>query len=100
MGNHSYLDSVPATLECLLTPYMLDLPVSVQSIYVHTIIKIYGFWVHELADEWNGELQQEFLKVTEVMRSKISIFEGSTDLEVKERVSQNLKVRQKGITHL
>ncbi|KAJ8656449.1 hypothetical protein O0I10_007772 [Lichtheimia ornata] len=81
----SYLDSVPATLECLLTPYMLDLPVSVQSIYVHTIIKIYGFWVHELADEWNGELQQEFLKVTEVMRSKISIFEGSTDLEVKER---------------
>lgn len=80
---------------------MLDLPVSVQSIYVHTIIKIYGFWVHELTDEWNGELQQEFLKVTEVMRSKISIFEGSTDLEVKERVSQHeYKVRQQELTQV
>ncbi|KAI9497642.1 adaptin N terminal region-domain-containing protein [Zychaea mexicana] len=81
----SFLDNIPATLECLLTPYVVDMPVKVQAIYVHNIIKIYAFWVNELIDEWNTELQTEFVKVTEVMKDKISMFTRSADLEVQER---------------
>lgn len=65
---------------------MADLPVKVQSLYVHNIIKIYAFWVNELIEEWNPELQNEFVKVTEVMKEKMGMFSRSIDLEVQERV--------------
>ncbi|KAF7720863.1 AP-3 complex subunit delta-1 [Apophysomyces ossiformis] len=81
----SFLDDVPATLECLLTPLVVKMPVKVQAVYVHNIMKIYGFWVTELIDQWNPELQGEFIKVTQVMREKMDMFAGSTDLEVQER---------------
>ncbi|ORZ00266.1 adaptin N terminal region-domain-containing protein [Syncephalastrum racemosum] len=80
-----YLDNVPSTLECLLTPFVVDLPVKVQSLYVHNIIKIYAFWVNELVDQWNFELQNEFVKVTEVMKEKMDMFTRTSDLEVQER---------------
>ncbi|KAG2224867.1 hypothetical protein INT45_008049 [Circinella minor] len=81
----SFLDNIPSTLECLLTSYVVDMPVKVQAIYVHNIIKIYGFWVNELIDEWNTELQTEFVKVTEVIKDKMGMFTRSADLEVQER---------------
>ncbi|KAI9272741.1 adaptin N terminal region-domain-containing protein [Phascolomyces articulosus] len=81
----SFLDNIPATLECLLTPYVVDMPVKVQAVYVHNIIKIYAFWANELIDEWNTELQTEFVKVTEVMKDKMGMFTRSVDLEVQER---------------
>ncbi|KAL0091343.1 adaptin N terminal region-domain-containing protein [Phycomyces blakesleeanus] len=87
----SFLDDVPSTLECLLTPTASKLPVKVQSIYVHNIMKIYAFWVTELISQWNDEVQTEFLKVTRVLRDKIDMFAQSLDLEVQER-SGNAKV--------
>ncbi|KAI9018737.1 adaptin N terminal region-domain-containing protein [Phycomyces nitens] len=87
----SFLDDVPSTLECLLTPTAAKLPVKVQSIYVHNIMKIYAFWVTELIRQWDDEVQTEFLKVTRVLRDKIDMFAQSLDLEVQER-SGNAKV--------
>ncbi|KAG0187198.1 AP-3 complex subunit delta-1 [Apophysomyces sp. BC1034] len=81
----NYLDDVPTTLECLLTPLVTKMPVKVQATYVHNIMKIYGFWVTDLIDQWNPELQGEFIKVTHVMREKMDMFAGSSDLEVQER---------------
>ena len=66
------------------------MPVKVQALYVHNITKIYAFWVNELIDEWNTELQTEFVKVTEVMKEKMGMFTRSTDLEVQERVCDSL----------
>ncbi|CAO3646218.1 unnamed protein product [Cunninghamella blakesleeana] len=85
-----YLDNVPATLECLLTPYAIQLPVKVQTIYVQNIIKVYAYWVTELLPQWNLELQGEFMKVTRVMSDKMDMFIQSTDLEVQER-ARNVK---------
>lgn len=84
--HHRYLDSVPSTLECLLTPYVTDMPAKVQKLYVHNVIKIYAFWVQGLIEEWNAELQGEFVKVTQVMKEKMGMFARSVDLEVQERV--------------
>jgi AP-3 complex subunit delta-1 len=81
----SYLEDIPSTLECLLTPQVVHLPVTVQTIYVHSVIKIYAFWTNELASQWNLELQHEFLKVTQVMCDKMNMFTHSKDLEVQER---------------
>ncbi|KAI8981412.1 adaptin N terminal region-domain-containing protein [Pilobolus umbonatus] len=81
----NYLENIPSTLECLLLPQTAKLPVKVQKIYVHTIIKIYAYWTSELITQWNDELQREFTKVTEVMRDKMDMFTHSTDLEVQER---------------
>lgn len=88
MGTHiitSYLEDIPSTLECLLTPQVIHLPVKVQTIYVHSVIKIYAFWTNQLASQWNPELQHEFLKVTQVMCDKMNMFTHSKDLEVQER---------------
>ena len=95
----SFLDNIPSTLECLLTSYVVDMPVKVQAVYVHNIIKIYGFWVNELIDEWNTELQAEFVKVTEVMKDKMGMFIRSADLEVQERVSY-LNIRNRSMENL
>ncbi|CAO3623045.1 unnamed protein product [Cunninghamella echinulata] len=84
------LDNVPATLECLLTPYASQLPVKVQTVYVQNILKVYAYWVTELLPQWNFELQGEFIKVTRVMSDKMDMFIQSTDLEVQER-ARNVK---------
>ncbi|CAO3581359.1 unnamed protein product [Absidia cylindrospora] len=81
----NYLDDIPTTLECLLTPTASKLPVKVQAVYVQNIMKIYAFWVTELTHQWNPELQGEFLKVTQVMTQKMDMFTKSTDIEVQER---------------
>ncbi|CEP17621.1 hypothetical protein [Parasitella parasitica] len=81
----NYLDDIPTTLECLLAPQAAHLPVKVQTIYVHSIIKIFAFWASQLTSQWNTELQHEFVKVTQVMRDKMDMFTHSTDLEVQER---------------
>lgn len=81
----NYLEDIPSTLECLLTPQVTKLPVKVQTIYVHSVIKIYAFWTSELTSQWNAELQREFIKVTKVMHDKMDMFTHSTDLEVQER---------------
>lgn len=62
------------------------MPANVQKLYVHNVIKIYAFWVQGLIEEWNAELQTEFVKVTQVMKDKMSMFARSADLEVQERV--------------
>jgi AP-3 complex subunit delta-1 len=72
-------------LESLLAPQVSKLPVKVQTIYVHSVIKIYAYWTSELTHQWNSELQTEFIKVTKVMRDKMDMFIHSTDLEVQER---------------
>ncbi|GAA5805666.1 adaptin N terminal region-domain-containing protein [Helicostylum pulchrum] len=81
----NYLQDIPSTLECLLTPQVTKLPVKVQTIYVHSVIKIYAYWTSELTSQWNPELQREFIKVTNVMYEKMDMFTHSTDLEVQER---------------
>lgn len=68
-----------------MTPQVVKLPVKVQTIYVHSVIKIYAFWTSELTSQWNAELQREFIKVTNVMYEKMDMFTHSTDLEVQER---------------
>lgn len=87
---YSYLEDIPSTLECLLTPHASDLPVKVQTIYVHSIIKIYAYWTSELVSQWNMELQHEFQKVTQVMCDKMDMFVKCKDLEVQER-AHNVK---------
>ncbi len=72
-------------MECLLTPQVTKLPVKVQTIYVHSVIKIYAYWTSELTSQWNAELSSEFIKVTKVMYEKMDMFTHSTDLEVQER---------------
>lgn len=84
------MDDIPSTLECLLTPHASDLPIKVQTIYVHTIIKIYAYWTSELISQWNMELQHEFTKVTQVMCDKMDMFIKCKDLEVQER-AHNVK---------
>lgn len=69
-----------------MTSYVTDMPANVQKLYVHNVIKIYAFWVQGLTEEWNAELQTEFVKVTQVMKDKMSMFARSADLEVQERV--------------
>lgn len=91
------MDNVPATLECLLTPYANQLPVKVQTVYVQNIIKVYAYWVTELLPQWNFELQGEFIKVTRVMSDKMDMFIQSTDLEVQERVNNNSNDNEKKI---
>ncbi|KAI8373125.1 adaptin N terminal region-domain-containing protein [Radiomyces spectabilis] len=81
----NFLDDIPATLERLLTPYVVKMPMSVQIVYVQNIMKIYAYWVSELIPQWNAELQEEFVKVTHVMREKLQMFIQSSDLEVQER---------------
>jgi AP-3 complex subunit delta-1 len=81
----SYLEDIPSTLECLLSPQVIHLPAKVQTIYVHSVIKIYAFWTNELASQWNPELEHEFTKVTKVMYDKMNMFTQSKDLEVQER---------------
>lgn len=81
----NFLEDIPSTLECLLTPQVVKLPVKVQTIYVHSVIKIFAFWTSELTSQWNAELQREFVKVTNVMYEKMDMFTHSTDLEVQER---------------
>ncbi|SAM07133.1 hypothetical protein [Absidia glauca] len=81
----NYLDDIPTTLECLLTPAASNLPVKVQAVYVQNIMKIYAYWVTELTHQWNPELQGEFLKVTQVMTDKMDMFTRSSDIEVQER---------------
>ncbi|KAG1467160.1 hypothetical protein G6F56_004568 [Rhizopus delemar] len=80
-----YLEDIPLTLECLLLPQVTHLPVKVQTVYVHSVIKIYAYWTSELTSQWDAELQREFVKVTEVMYEKMDMFTHSTDLEVQER---------------
>ncbi|KAI8083196.1 adaptin N terminal region-domain-containing protein [Gilbertella persicaria] len=81
----NYLEDIPSTLECLLTPQVTKLPVKVQTIYVHSVIKIFAYWTTELIPQWNAELQGEFIKVTQVMHDKMDMFTHSADLEVQER---------------
>lgn len=81
----NYLENIPSTLECLLTPQVAKLPVKVQTIYVHSVIKIYAYWTSELTSQWNAELHGEFVKVTKVMYEKMDMFTHSADLEVQER---------------
>ncbi|KAI7890592.1 adaptin N terminal region-domain-containing protein [Mucor mucedo] len=81
----NYLQDIPSTLECLLTSQVTKLPVKVQTIYVHSVIKIYAYWTSELTSEWNPELGREFVKVTNVMYEKMDMFTQSKDLEVQER---------------
>ncbi|KAI8876341.1 hypothetical protein K501DRAFT_288949, partial [Backusella circina FSU 941] len=81
----NFLDDIPSTLESLLAPQVAKLPVKVQTIYVHSVIKIYAYWTSELTHQWNSELQTEFIKVTRVMRDKMDMFTHSTDIEVQER---------------
>lgn len=81
----NYLQDIPSTLECLLTSQVTKLPVKVQTIYVHSVIKIYAYWTSELTSQWNPELQREFIKVTNVMYEKMDMFTHSNDLEVQER---------------
>ncbi|CAO3677216.1 unnamed protein product [Rhizopus stolonifer] len=81
----NYLEDIPLTLECLLLPQVTYLPVKVQTVYVHSVIKIYAYWTSELSSQWDAELQREFVKVTEVMYEKMDMFTHSTDLEVQER---------------
>jgi AP-3 complex subunit delta-1 len=87
--NHScrFLDNIPATLECLLNPAVVKLPPATQAVFVQSIIKIYAHWIRSLADDWNTEVQMEFVKVTEIIQEKIVVFCRSADLEVQERVS-------------
>lgn len=94
--NHScrFLDDIPATLECLLNPAVVKLPPATQAVFVQNIIKIYAYWIRSLADDWNIEVQMEFVKVTEIIQEKIVVFCRSADLEVQERVSQRyIRVR-------
>lgn len=79
------MQDIPSTLESLLTPQVTKLPVKVQTIYVHSVIKIYAYWTSELISQWNPELHREFIKVTNVMYEKMDMFTHSTDLEVQER---------------
>lgn len=81
----NYLQDIPSTLECLLTSQVTKLPVKVQTIYVHSVIKIYAYWTSELTSQWNPELGREFVKVTNVMYEKMDMFTQSKDLEVQER---------------
>ena len=81
----NYLEDIPSTLECLLAPQAAHLPVKVQTIYVHSVIKIFAYWTSQLTSQWNTELQHEFVKVTQVMCDKMDMFTHSTDLEVQER---------------
>ncbi|KAI8380160.1 adaptin N terminal region-domain-containing protein [Blakeslea trispora] len=80
-----YLEDIPSTLECMLLPQVTKLPTKVQTIYVHSVIKIFAYWATELMPQWNAELQHEFLKVTHVMHDKMDMFVHSSDLEVQER---------------
>lgn len=82
-----FLEDIPATLECMLNPAVVKLPASTQAVFVQNIIKIYSYWIQSLADEWNFEVQTEFVKVTEIIQEKILMFCRSADLEVQERVS-------------
>jgi AP-3 complex subunit delta-1 len=88
-----FLDDIPATLECLLNPAVVKLPPATQAVFVQNIIKIYAYWIRSLADDWNIEVQMEFVKVTEIIQEKIVVFCRSADLEVQERVSQRHIVR-------
>ncbi|KAI7867159.1 adaptin N terminal region-domain-containing protein [Spinellus fusiger] len=81
----SFLDNVLSTLECLLAPSVEKLMPKVQAIYVHSIMKIYAYWITELTHHWDEEVQNEFLKVTQLMRDKMNMFSRSVDLEVQER---------------
>lgn len=82
-----FLEDIPATLECMLNPAVIKLPASTQAVFVQNIIKIYSYWIQSLAEEWNFEVQTEFVKVTEIIQEKILMFCRSADLEVQERVS-------------
>ncbi|CAO3685225.1 unnamed protein product [Umbelopsis ramanniana] len=85
-GEYSrFLEDIPATLECMLNPAVVKLPASTQAVFVQNIIKIYSYWIQSLADEWNFEVQTEFVKVTEIIQEKILMFCRSADLEVQER---------------
>ncbi|ORE22376.1 hypothetical protein BCV71DRAFT_193160 [Rhizopus microsporus] len=81
----NYLEDIPSTLECLLSPQAANLPVKVQTVYVHSVIKIYAYWTTDLISQWNAELQSEFVKVTQIMYEKMDMFIYSADLEVQER---------------
>lgn len=61
------------------------MPVKVQTVYVHSVIKIYAYWTTDLISQWNAELQSEFVKVTQIMYEKMDMFIYSADLEVQER---------------
>ncbi|KAG1234783.1 hypothetical protein G6F35_001073 [Rhizopus arrhizus] len=81
----NYLDDIPLTLECLLLPQVTNLPVKVQTAYVHSVIKIYAYWTTELTSQWDADIQREFVKVTQVMYEKMDMFTHNADLEVQER---------------
>lgn len=85
-GEYSrFLDDIPATLECLLNPAVVKLPSATQAVFVQNIIKIYAYWIRSLADDWNLEVQMEFVKVTEIIQEKLVVYCRSADLEVQER---------------
>lgn len=57
-----------------------------QAVFVHNILKIYAHWASTLASQWDDEVQTEFVKVTGILREKLSTWCRSVDLEVQERV--------------
>ena len=70
----------------MLNTAVVKLPASTQAVFVQNIVKIYSHWVSSLEDDWNNEVQMEFVKVTEIIQEKILMFCRSADLEVQERV--------------
>ncbi|OZJ03164.1 hypothetical protein BZG36_04066 [Bifiguratus adelaidae] len=83
----SYLEDIPATLERLLANGVTKLSPATQALYVQNILKIYVYWVSTLVYQWDAEVQQEFLNVTQVIKEKMEAFCRSFDLEVQERAS-------------
>ncbi|RUP48600.1 adaptor-related protein complex 3 delta 1 subunit, partial [Jimgerdemannia flammicorona] len=81
----NYLQNIPATLEFLLQPGVTKLQATAQAVFVQNILKIYAYWASTLVNQWDAEVQSEFVKVTEVLREKVGMFCRSVDLEVQER---------------
>ncbi|CAG8478758.1 3887_t:CDS:10 [Diversispora eburnea] len=81
----SYLEKPLETMEYLVQPGVTKLPHEVQAVYIHSVLKIYAFWVTNLTYNWDEDARNELLRFTGILKDKIGMFCSCTDLEVQER---------------
>ncbi|RHZ80658.1 hypothetical protein Glove_134g191 [Diversispora epigaea] len=81
----SYLENPLETMEYLIQPGVTKLPHEVQAVYIHSVLKIYAFWVTNLTYNWDEDARNELLRFTGILKDKIGMFCSCTDLEVQER---------------
>ncbi|KAK9762593.1 AP-3 complex subunit delta [Basidiobolus ranarum] len=81
----NYLSSASNTIKALLKPEALKLPCSVQQIYLHNVLKIYAYWIKQVAENWHHDSWKELCDTTNAVIELIHPFCQSDDLEVQER---------------